>query len=238
MSSRKFTQSERIKMNRSKRAAQKRLAQSLARIPPRDVSNVRVGGFQNIEFKFLDTTKASTVVAATGTVLNDTLCAIPEGAGESSRVGRKVSVTKLDIRGWVQLANGTNEAQTDLIRIIVYLDKQSNGAAATTAQLLETTDYLAFRNLENKDRFRVLHDYTMEFNRQAAAYDGTTDQYAAIKHNFFLSKKFTSNPIILQYSASTPSVADLTSNNIGVIAITESGLASIQYVARLRYTDN
>jgi len=206
----------------------------------RQLSNIRTAGFSNVEFKFLDTEKTTTAMAATGTVLNDTICAIPQGAGESSRLGRKCTVTKVDIRGHFKIASNNGVTTGSTIRFIVYLDKQTNAAAALVSDLLvdpgSGLSTQSFRNLQNKDRFRVLFDEYCDLNPQAATItSGDVIATQEIIKPFYFSKKVN---IPLEFKSSTPSVADLSSNNIGIMALSEGSHVTTAYVARIRFTDN
>ena len=112
-------------------------------------------------------------------------------------------LTKIDIRGYYRLGTTSVLSETsDVVRFIVYQDKQTNGASASVLNLLETADILSFRNLENKDRFKVLVDDYCEIHHEAGAYDGTNDQFGNMHKSFYFSKKVQ---IPLEFSSSTPS---------------------------------
>ena len=63
----------------------------------------------------------------------------------------------------------------DEVRVILYLDKQTNGAAAGITDILESDDFQSFNNLANKSRFRTLMDRTYDYNTPSAAGDGTAN---------------------------------------------------------------
>ncbi len=240
---RKVTESQRQRARANKLAAQARLrgrgATAMTIQKLRMATNVRTGGFNNIEFKFLDTVKAATAMASAGTVLDPTLLAIPQGAGESSRLGRKITVTKIDIRAVFKIFTNAITGGSAPVRFIVYQDKQTNKAAAAVSDLLVQAGAItvnAFRNLQNKDRFRVIFDDFFKMDVTAATITAAdviaTQEQSEVK---YYSKKVN---IPIEFTSSTPDVTDLTSNNIGVIGISEAGNVSVIYSARIRYTDN
>ena len=104
---------------------------------------VRSGGYygrfagRGAEHKFLDTGLTGTF-DTTGEVLpgggtSTGLNLIAQGTTESNRVGRKCVITKILIRGHVTTAS--TEAN-NIIRMLLVLDKQANGAYPAYADVL------------------------------------------------------------------------------------------------------
>ena len=203
----------------------------------------RTGGFQvgryagrGAELKFFDGTKASTATGTGGTIFNDSLVLIQQGAGESNRIGRKCVVKSIHLRGQVLLAAKTSSNQTsDVVRIMLYWDKQTNGAAATVANILASADSDAFRNLQNSGRFRILYDKWTNMSALSGQGDGTTFAYGEVAKHFRINKRCH---VPLEFDASTGAITDLTTNNIGVLVISQAGAASVEYNWRIRFSDN
>ena len=185
------------------------------------------------EIKFFDTAKSTTTAASSGTVLSSSLVLIEQGNGESNRIGRKCVVSSLHMRGKIHLPTTTPNQSADVCRIIVYVDRACNGLAATVALLLASADYRSFRNLDNSGRFRTLMDQSFAINIQGAAGDGTTNATNEAMLAWSLNKRVT---VPLEFDASTGAITDLTGSNIGVIAISDSGLAEVDYIARVRFS--
>lgn len=188
------------------------------------------------EHKFLDTTVAATTAAAAGTILSSSLNVIAQGNGESDRAGRRVTVKSVMMRACARLPSSASGGSTsDVVRVIVYQDKQTNGAAATVTDILESADYRAFNNLANKNRFVILKDKTMELNVGGGSATGTIVFAEYFKH--FNAFKKVNIQIEYDNSVSTGAISSQRSNNIGVLAISRDGTATIEYTARIRYTD-
>ncbi len=122
-----------------------------AKAPRRRIMKARLPGG---ELKFFDTLKAATTVTETGTILDDSLVHIPQGVTESERVGRKCTLRSIHIKGTFLNSNVTSVNDTkNGVRIIMYLDKQANGATAAVSDVLEditeVNGYNSFRNLSN-----------------------------------------------------------------------------------------
>lgn len=188
------------------------------------------------ELKFFDGSKGNTNLSATGAILDDSLLEIAAGTGESNRIGRKITVKKISIRGFFKAATATASANTgNRCRIIVYLDKQANGATAAVGDILEDADINGFRNLTNVGRFYVLYDKIMNVNNLAGAGNGTTDNYGEAHYGFQMHKSCS---IPIEYSGTAGAITEFASNNIGVLAIDEESNAAIQYRWRVRFTDS
>ena len=78
------------------------------RFTPRTVSNVRTGGYQGKELKFVDqfhnTTIPKTVASSlVNPTTNNNLAAIATGSGQSARIGRHVHVKGIYIQGHLNI---------------------------------------------------------------------------------------------------------------------------------------
>jgi len=203
---------------------------------------MRTGGYYgrynnplgNSEKKFFDTAKALTTVANTGTILNSSLNLIVQGATESNRVGRKVVLRNIYFHGSVSLpATNVDSETSEIIRVIVYCDKQTNGAAATVTDILKDADYRSFRNLANQERFVILKDkfYDLNASCQSTVTAQTTGDFG------YHIKMYKKLDIPLEFSGATGAITELKSNNIGIMAISEAGVGEINYICRVRYSD-
>ncbi len=188
-----------------------------------------------LELKFHDLDIDDPTVSATGTIAQVTCVDIDQGITESNRIGRKVRVKMINWRMTVRLIPGSAPANTsDTCRVILYLDKQANGATAGVTDILESADYQSFNNLANKGRFRTLMDKTWDLQAMSGAFDGTNDQFGENIINDSLYKKVN---IPIEYSGATGAITELTSNNIGVLTISSEGICAFASKMRVRYVD-
>ncbi len=164
----------------------------------------------------LDFVSKSGVHADTATIVD-----IVQGTGETNRIGRKCTITNIHIKMHIEHRplNGTTTAEvanfTDcLLRVVVFLDRQCNGAAATGLNLLQTDVLTSFRSLANVKRFKFLYDKTWSFNTQAMA-AGTVADTRIIDKTYF--KKISLKCFIpIEYSGTTGAITEIRSNNIGI----------------------
>ncbi len=223
---------QRLQSTRARQAARRR-ATIWAR--PRFATN----GGRQAELKFHDLDIDDAVIAINGSIAEDSCNSIAQGVTESTRIGRKCTVRQINWRFKIELAEvdgGTDPQNNETIRVILYLDKQANGAAATVTAILESDDFQSFNNLANKSRFRTLMDRTYDFNTPAGAGNGTTSDWASTSMNDSLYKKVN---IPLEFSSTTGAITEMTSNNIGVLLIAKAGnITSFASKMRLRFSDN
>lgn len=186
------------------------------------------------ESKFFDGSKAVITVTTGGLILDDSINEIVQGTSEKERIGRKCVINQIAIRGRVRLPAQTDELQADeTIRLIVYQDKQTNGAAATVTQILESAAWNSFNNLANSQRFRILHTEWFDLNSQAGGGPVGTDTSQSYAKYFEFYKKCN---IPLEFDSTAGAITELRSNNVGILAIGFRGNAQIEYRWRVRFT--
>ncbi len=187
------------------------------------------------ELKFHDVDLDDATVANTATV-TDSVNKIAQGITETTRIGRKCTLRAIGWRWRLQLPNSAASAATsDTVRVIMYVDKQCNGAAAVAGDILESNDFQSFNNLANKSRFRTLMDRTYTLNSKSGGGDGTTEDYGkeGIDDSFY--KKVN---IPIEFNSTAGAITEIRSNNVGVLLISESGLCGFASKIRVRFSDN
>ncbi len=201
----------------------------------------RTGGFfgrfggKGQELKFFDLDLNDTTIAQ-GVNVTDSINKIAQGITESTRVGRKCTIRSINWRFSVTMPALTGAASTkDTIRVIMYLDKQCNGATAANTDILESADYQSFNNLSNKSRFRTLMDRTYDMNANAGGGDGTTEDYGSTVTNDTFFKRVN---IPIEYDATTGAITEIRSNNIGILLCSAQGIAGFASKIRVRFSDS
>ncbi len=202
----------------------------------------RVGGFygrysgRGGEMKFHDVDLDDANIAASA--ITPTINIIGQGVTESTRVGRKCTIRRIQWRYQISLpesdAQGT-PASGDTVRIILYQDKQANGATANATDILEAAVWQSFRNLANSGRFVILCDKLHNINYRGLASDGAgVVSQAAEIHNFSF---FKSVSIPIEFDNTTGAITEIRSNNIGVLLMSATQTAAFESGFRLRFSD-
>ncbi len=201
----------------------------------RYAQNGRRGRMGELKFHDLDIDDA--VIASNGTIVDSSVNNIPQGVTEVTRVGRKCTIRSINWRFHILLPNSANMAAgtNDTVRVILYLDKQCNGAAAAVTDILESDNYQSFNNLANKSRFRILMDRKYQMNAQAGSGDGTSGDAAGVQYNDALYKKVN---LPIEFDSTTGALTEIRSNNIGVMLLSKVGICLFESKMRLRFSDS
>lgn len=196
------------------------------------------------ELKFFDTTATFSDITPSG-VVGDSINKIPQGITEDTRIGRKCTIVQIHWRMTVGLGNVTAQSfipTSDVIRVIMYQDKQANGAAAVITDFLETVDPYSFRNLANTRRFHTIHDetYTLNRNTNTAFLDvGNDIVYSSTRQVQWIevNKKVH---IPLEFDGATGAITEICSNNVGIIVLPVGDAENQTFIIskiRVRYSD-
>ncbi len=203
----------------------------------------RTGGYygrysgRSGELKFHDVSLDDAVVSATGTI-TDSVCKIGQGVTESTRVGRKCTLKSFNWRFLITLPEQDavmTPSAPDTLRVIVYIDKQCNGATAVVLDILETAIFTSFRNLANSGRFTILCDKLLNIQQLTLASDGAgVVSSATVQYGHTLYRKVN---LPLEFSGVTGAIGEIRSNNIGVLLISSNGAVKFDSEIRLRFSD-
>lgn len=192
----------------------------------------------NREIKFYDETNlnANQPASAGGKIWSNSLINIPEGTGQSERIGRKINVVGVGMTMEFVLPVTTFGVEaTDNMRVILYLDKQANGAVPIPADILTISVAVgSYRNLANVDRFRILYDKIHSINSGAGT--GTTDTLEYAARSFFRKAWVKANIPVL-YSGLGGGTVDIKSNNLGILVVSSNVKCLLTIHSRVRYID-
>lgn len=187
------------------------------------------------ELKFHDVNVTVDPISVSGSI-HDSINKIAQGATELERIGRKVIVKSIHIKGKIQTKNTnvTDNGQT-IVRIIVFLDKQCNGAIASVLDLLESTTWDSFRSLDNSGRFKFLLDRTVVCSAQMNIVPTGDVPQAAGTNKVFRFNTKCAIPVI--FSGATGAITEMCCNNIGILTICDkAGTAPFHdFTCRLRF---
>lgn len=111
-------------------------------------------------------TPAPTNAAPVNYVLNN----LVQGDSRNTRTGNQTHFQHVHIKAWIQASLGIPDGQ--MVRVMLFWDKQADGAAPTFAQLFAdptlANNYMSPRNPDYLRRYIVLRDKTFIFNTLCA----------------------------------------------------------------------
>lgn len=186
------------------------------------------------EVKFFDTQLSFTVDTTGEVPATGQLVLIPQGATQSTRIGRKATVTSLQIRANCTHvpAGGANAASTMYLYLVQ--DTQANGSAAAVTDVFTSASLeQGLINMSNSSRFKILKKWVYDFNSGA----GVTTAYNNISRHIEFYKKMA---VPLEYSGTAGAISELRSNNLFLVAgaIGADDAITVSGTARVRYSDN
>lgn len=205
-------------------------------------------GMSKPEMKFFDLSilGAPIPISTGGGLLATSINLINQGNGESDMIGRKVTIKRISIRGTAIFRTNTgtlsNLGSGNGLKIVMVLDRQCNGAAATVTQLYETADIDSFLNLENKSRFKILKDWWVS-NTAVTGYNSTGNTYYVDEKRIHF--EWTGRVHIpIEFSAQAGgarAISEVRSNNIWMMAFADQApgnTAQVEFITRVRYLDD
>jgi len=217
-------------------------ATTLIRRSPRLRGFARTGGvygrFQpsGVESKYADISLNISGVTNVNSWGFTSINQIPVSDGPSGRIGRSITLTSIQLLYNLDVHH--SESNVVYLRLMVVLDKQANGAAPAYVDLMNANSALAYRNLDNADRFVVLHDKFTRYTPSALASAGTMRFSGPTFINVFRKCNI---PIVFDNTATTGALTTIRSNNVFVIGYlygAQTALNDFKGTLRVRYRDD
>jgi len=161
------------------------------------------------------------------------LCVCKQGAGAMDRIGRRINVSSIFVRGKVWA--GLTQSGPAHFRMIIFVDHDPNGVVPTAAQVLEQDNYNSFSNLGNSKRFKILAEITPENGELLS-----TDTMEGFTFSRYIKTNIT---VGYNNSAGAGAATDVLTN--GIYAIVYCGGTSLgstiaptlECKSRVRFTD-
>lgn len=204
---------------------------------------------------------ATPIQFKTAGVIKDLLAMPGEGPGFYDRIGRRTRGLSLEVRGMIQptLLNAA-EVKQQFARVIIYYDRQTNGALPSIAAVL--TDYdtggavtsgSVFNgvNMDNRDRFMIIRDRKFVLPAigalgvtSANTATGLTHNSADLKESLVNYCEYIKlNGLETQYKNTSGGLAsDISTGSFGIIVISSgdanaTAAYSIAFNTRYKFLD-
>ncbi len=202
------------------------------------------------EKKFIDGTHAPANLTTSWALVNPSptvmVSTCSQGDSQSNCDGRVYFIKSVHVRGRITygaLEGQVSPAESNLVRIIMFLDTQANGAVAAVADVMDTLaaePLRAFRNLEFTQRFRILGDKTFYLTSDHMVGDNVGPANYSWSQgtklvDFDVSFK---TPLKVNRSGTTNAIASIADNAIHVMAIHDTGNTAntqFSYISRMRF---
>ena len=164
-----------------------------------------------------------------GPVLRSSINLIANGTGAKQRIGRKIVIRSVHVRG--TYTGGGSGFPNNTIRLILGVDKQTNGVITQREELLDVSGegVNMFKRLSNVNRFETLFDRRHDVNALA----GTNAGGIPRNMKFEMHKKCY---VPVEFDGTTGLVSEIASNNIFLDFITDNSVF-VDGRFRIRFTD-
>lgn len=218
---RRYRKIRRVPARKTNYLANANSAISLASNAVRGVSLLR--SLINTEFDYVDTLALQNMPAA-GSI--NLLNGMTQGDGPNNRTGTSIKMKSYEIKYGLQ--NNATAINTQC-RVLLVLDKQSNGAAPVLTDILQTNSPYSPRNLNNRKRFKILMD--KRYSLSTAGPNNTND--STYMKNVETHVQFFS-------TSNLGTIADISSNALYLVHCSDqaTNFPTINYYCRVRYLDN
>lgn len=210
----------------SKGVGLKRPQQVAVVTPYRKRYNKRYNRKTNIEFKTIDV--APNVVADTTgsvTLLNGLI----QGTDYTNRIGRKVTLRSIEIKGQNFVTPGTGVDQNQ--RVLIVHDNDPNGVLPAITDILTAVTPVALRNLNNRTRFNILLDKRFQLNATA---EPTSTRLWKYYKKMYRQEEFNGNNFGDIRDITQGAIYYVSLGNVAPGATAGGSFANV----RIRYTDN
>uniref|UniRef100_UPI0040486613 hypothetical protein n=1 Tax=Rheinheimera sp. TaxID=1869214 RepID=UPI0040486613 len=244
---------------RAEAAAKRRkvaYTRAISGLPPRvgytTVARSR-GVYATGEMKYFDGAKVASTINANSdwsgamqdlATFNCLFCPV-KGTSISERIGQKVKVYKIKIRGFIQKAAQINQTFADngtTVRLLLVQDTQTNSTQMAASDVMTAATAVVdlvtvFQNVNNFGRFRVIKDKIINIQNPSISYDGTNIEQSGLQDTFYFSH-VPKEPIEVKFNAvNGGSIADIVDNSFHMIAVSTLADATLTYNVRVCYKD-
>lgn len=182
------------------------------------------------ESGYVDLALGTRVLDTTGAI--SLIATVAQGASTSQRVGKKISLKSIQIRG--QARSNSATTYTSGAMLIVY-DKRPDGNLPAITAILDTASADSFNNDTNSGRFRIIRRYDWTFSGNSTA-PATGNEVHDI--NEFISLKGL--PTVYK-AAGTGAIGDIEQGALYVVTVgtdaAGTGAAAAICGFRTRYVD-
>jgi len=214
----------------------------------------------NGEVKFHDNGAGYTTLTNVGTPTTPphlqipSFCLIPQGDLNHQRNGAKIMLTKLTFRFGVMIDTNSNLTLNSLVqtssawRVILYIDTQTNGAAAAIGDVFDTSianehAFDVYNNLYNTGRFKTLMDKYINLDGIAPTFNADNKNYVQAGQMKEFKKTIPLN-LPVTFTGTDGTIGTIRTNNIGCFVFcnsfggtTDAAQRKFAYRFRLRFTD-
>lgn len=161
------------------------------------------------EVNFVDTAEATYEMNTTGTIA--LLATIAQGAAQTQRIGRKIQLKSIQVRGVA--ASSTATVQCSGAWMIVY-DKRPTGSLPAITDILVSISSNSMTNSVNVGRFQIVARKNYSFIGNTATAGQQTD-----KSHYVVDKFIKINKPVVFKAAGTGAIGDIEQGALYIVSV-------------------
>jgi len=160
---------------------------------------------------------------------------VAAGTDFTQRVGRKFTMKSIWLKYFLNPLTTTATPAGDLVRVMVIYDTQTNGTIPAVTDVLATANVLSSINLNNRDRFKIIHDKWHSMNPSNYAVGVPTAGAPVVKFQKFF-KVLNLETIFSGTAATVGSIA--TGAMFSLLISAANNQSNLNLDVRFRFIDN
>lgn len=159
---------------------------------------------------------------------------VSQGSGVGNRIGNSIRLNKIEFQVTVVPQPGTVNIAGEMCRMILYHNKQPNGAVITPTQVFDTDAINSLRNENERPRVTILKDmiHHMQPTSSASAQTVTSTGFTTFKWTIYPKT-------VVQYSDGFAAITSVLTNDYGIGVIsTRAGCCQFAIGVKVFYSDD
>jgi len=197
------------------------------------------------ELKSIDLADTTVPCTTAGTLV--CLNLVVAGSSFFNRIGRKIEMKSVQLRAKFN-PTGTANPEPQYSRVMIVYDRQTNGAVPSLSDIIQSTTFdgtnstsaFSGQNLNNRDRFVVVHDRRVVLPPVVAGGAGIQPFLSEFYQDFY--RKLPN--LVCQYKADsspTPVIGDIATGALWLVVLSELAAGvdtwDFEFSTRVRYVD-
>lgn len=187
------------------------------------------------ELKFLDTGVTAQLIPNAYAIPTSTFITIPEGTSDNERVGRKVVIQQIELKGQLTYTPSAQADGSNHVSMMIVLDTQCNGTSPPITDIMtNSVPARSYPNLVNQGRFKILKAWEVDFN---VTNTESTIFVPSEQTKYIHFKKSVSIPI--EYAGALGTLTNIKSNNLFIMYGCDGQNNTVRFdgKTRIRYVD-
>lgn len=186
-----------------------------------------------VDNNYFDYGPNSASITTTPTILS--LCTPVQGSSTETRERDKITATSLQCH--LTLTNHPSSLTPAQCRVIIGIDRQSNGAAPVVTDVLDSNHVFSFKKRQNSERFLILRDHSFHISARLGS-TGPPIVEQGLENNTWENHDYIKINNTMRFTGNAGTVADVATGNIFFLAFCDidSNAPALAYNFRTTYS--